>query len=126
MKTCILCRNIYVAEESHHIIPKEYGGEEGPELEICPTCHATLHRCISNPVMLDEFLATLPTSSKPIALKLINAIKDAKVSGQLSDYVNLQVKIPRYLHSKLKQTSKDLNKSIKDLVILLLKKALGG
>lgn len=31
-------------EERHHIVPRAYGGEDGPMVSLCDTCHTRLHK----------------------------------------------------------------------------------
>ena len=27
----------------HHVVPRQYGGDNGPTLALCPNCHAAVH-----------------------------------------------------------------------------------
>ena len=31
-------------EEQHHIVPRAYGGSDGPVVSLCDTCHTRLHK----------------------------------------------------------------------------------
>lgn len=31
--------------EEHHIVPRSYGGADGPTVTICPACHTNAHTC---------------------------------------------------------------------------------
>lgn len=43
---CWVCTRLFNAnlvEERHHIIPRAYGGEDGPQVSLCSDHHTTLH-----------------------------------------------------------------------------------
>lgn len=120
MDKCTLCGNTTATDDSHHVIPRESGGDAGPRVVICPTCHHTLHRCIKNPVMKDEFLAIVLPESRYIARTLIASIERAKTTGVKSSHVKLNIEIPRELHDRLKLAAEDRRSSIKNLVISIL------
>lgn len=43
---CYICEKEMVIEfkESHHEMPKAYGGEQGKEKDLCMNCHKILHK----------------------------------------------------------------------------------
>jgi len=124
MKNCILCLD-YGIHDSHHIIPRERGGEDGPEIVICVKCHHSIHRSVKNAQVRDSYLSTLSTDSKTIARNLIATIEQAEVQGLKGTYVNLNVKLPRSLHEALKTAAKDRKTSIQQLVTIIISHALG-
>lgn len=40
--TCWVC-GTYGNLELHHVIPRSYGGENGPQVQVCGTCHTGVH-----------------------------------------------------------------------------------
>ncbi|MFG6120431.1 HNH endonuclease [Thalassobacillus sp. B23F22_16] len=47
-KTCDLCGRSPVTTTVHHLIPKEYGGADGPTAQLCSTCHRQIHALFTN------------------------------------------------------------------------------
>jgi hypothetical protein len=126
MEQCNLCFKHNAVAHDHHIIPREYGGVEGPELHICPTCHDSVHRSATNPLVLDEFLSILPKETKVIAKRLIEVISNHKAAGIKTGTVKVSMDLPRELHNKLKQTASDLNVTQKQLLLSILNSTLKG
>lgn len=58
-------------EESHHIIPRAYGGEDGPEVTLCETHHGILHRIASCLVRKKPYFMFVKGESKVAAEKLV-------------------------------------------------------
>lgn len=40
---CHICEVETAVPHQHHIIPREYGGEQGPTIPLCGNCHTRLH-----------------------------------------------------------------------------------
>ncbi|WP_254901790.1 HNH endonuclease [Thalassobacillus devorans] len=47
-KTCDLCARSPVTTTDHHLIPKEYGGADGPTAQLCSACHRQIHALFTN------------------------------------------------------------------------------
>lgn len=49
-KGCMFCNRGAGILETHHLIPRRYGGTDDPEniVQICPTCHRILERLYNN------------------------------------------------------------------------------
>ena len=44
---CWACKNVFNAElleHRHHIVPRAFGGVDGPQVSLCDTDHAILHK----------------------------------------------------------------------------------
>ncbi len=117
---CPICEQNTVSEDEHHIIPREHGGEKGPTINVCPTCHTTAHRCVHNPVLKDQWLSSLRLRGRAIAERLIAAIKVAETSGVKSDTASITIKMPRKQYEKLKAFCKDHKTSPSKLILSFL------
>ena len=123
---CRLCDRLSHTEDEHHIVPREYDGHDLPVIMICPTCHATLHRCINNPLMKDEFIASIPRKNKQLVIASIKILEDLKAIGKKGTKVHVTAYIDRTLHERIKLASVTYNTSMKDLIESVLLKAFGG
>ncbi|QAS51661.1 HNH endonuclease [Halobacillus litoralis] len=47
-ETCDLCNRSPVKTTEHHLIPKQYGGVEGPTVILCQACHRQIHVIFTN------------------------------------------------------------------------------
>ncbi|REJ08414.1 HNH endonuclease [Halobacillus trueperi] len=47
-ETCDLCARSPVKTTEHHLIPKQYGGVEGPTAMLCSACHRQIHALFTN------------------------------------------------------------------------------
>lgn len=120
---CVLCGNDTTTDE-HHVLPREFGGLKGPTVHLCPGCHQTIHRAVKNPFVLDKFTSNLKPNVRPIALALIKSVANADAFGE-KQYVNINLKLEVAIHSKLKLLASDLNTSISNLLVELIKKTVG-
>ena len=48
VETCALCERQNVETTSHHLIPKEEGGKDGPRADLCIPCHKNIHALYTN------------------------------------------------------------------------------
>ncbi len=46
--TCDLCERTPITTTVHHLIPKQYGGVDGPTAMLCSACHRQLHALFTN------------------------------------------------------------------------------
>jgi hypothetical protein len=52
---CALCERTVGKVHKHHLVPKSEGGTY--TIDLCATCHATLHRFFTNHTLAREFCA---------------------------------------------------------------------
>jgi len=52
-RTCELCERNVTGISKHHLVPKSEGGTA--TVDLCATCHATLHRFFTNRTLAREF-----------------------------------------------------------------------
>ncbi len=48
MARCAVCQGEWPHLEEHHVVPREYGGEDGPTRPLCGSCHGALHKEVHN------------------------------------------------------------------------------
>lgn len=69
--------------EEHHIIPRAYGGEEGPTVTLCDTHHSKLHRiavCLKTGKPFFNFLQGESPDRNKKLLYLANAVHNAELA----------------------------------------------
>lgn len=97
--------------DEHHVIPREYGGENGPTIMLCPDVHQTLHRSVNNVRLREEFISSLPANRQKYAHELIEKIiKSAHLhkDNATGDTVRtLHVTLPASVIAKLATKAKD-------------------
>ncbi|MGI8314480.1 HNH endonuclease [Halobacillus mangrovi] len=47
-EVCDLCERSPVTTTEHHLIPRQYGGVEGPTVLLCSACHRQIHALFTN------------------------------------------------------------------------------
>ncbi|ARI78069.1 HNH endonuclease [Halobacillus mangrovi] len=45
---CDLCERSPVKTTEHHLVPRQYGGVEGPTVMVCSACHRQIHALFTN------------------------------------------------------------------------------
>ncbi|QHE51382.1 HNH endonuclease [Pontibacillus sp. HMF3514] len=45
---CELCRRSPIETTEHHLIPRQFGGAEGPTAQLCIPCHKQVHAWFTN------------------------------------------------------------------------------
>ena len=70
-------------EEQHHIVPRAYGGSDGPVVSLCDTCHTRLHKAAlaiesNNPVF--QFTTGLNQDQIQKLLYLSTCVVNAKLA----------------------------------------------
>ena len=97
-------------KELHHIVPRAYGGAQGPLVSLCATCHSKVHLLANslpegNPELLNglnneqqsrlAYLANVIYNSKKMAIKDINKLLPIsfKISREEAQRVDLLKKV---------------------------------
>ncbi len=119
---CQVTGEFFVSLDEHHIIPQEYGGTNGPTIYLRPDIHQAIHRVAKNPATKDEFFSSLNPKSRQLVDMLIRKIIEHSVpENKLTTDKTISVKIPHELYFVLKTKAKDLNVSLNNFVIAVLK-----
>lgn len=70
-------------EEQHHIVPRAYGGSDGPIVSLCDTCHTRLHKaalCIEANRPVYSFINGLSQEQQQRLLYLSTCVVNAKLA----------------------------------------------
>ena len=70
-------------EEQHHIVPRAYGGSDGPIVSLCDTCHTRLHKaalCIEAKKPVFPFINGLTQDQQQRLLYLSTCVVNAKLA----------------------------------------------
>lgn len=112
--------------DEHHVVPREFGGENGPTVLLSPSAHHTIHRSVNNPKVKDEFLSSLSTKGRALALSLIETIRKSEVVHKektQKEFITVSVKLRTQTHSKLYYIAKEQGLSVTKLISKLLESA---
>lgn len=108
----------------HHIIPREYGGENGPTIELSPTVHQTLHRLASNPAKLEAF--ALRQKNPSLLMDLGRCIRESREKFSKIPSNKVTVTFSPEEMSKLTASAESLGMTVPALVLSLVRKVLGS
>ncbi|MFC7321174.1 HNH endonuclease [Halobacillus campisalis] len=72
---CELCRRTLVETNVHHLIPKEYGGVEGPTALLCKPCHRQIHALFTNQELASFYHSLERLADHPDMTKYLRWIK---------------------------------------------------
>ena len=122
---CQFCENNVATADSHHIVPREFGGENLPEISICPSCHTTVHRCVNNPSMKDFFLSIIPPKNKLLVAKVIAIMEAHRATGNKVGKIKVIVELDREVHARLKLLASDKRSTLANFLEQLIKKIVG-
>jgi len=115
---CRLSGKYYPSIDSHHIVPTGYGGaNEGVQVLLGPDIHQTMHRCVGNPKLKDQFISGLPPQNQGLATTMIQLIIDAKLKMKDSNGIkNVTLKIPIVQYEKLVVIAQNMGISVNKLL----------
>lgn len=130
---CELSGRYYPSLDSHHTIPVEFGGKDSLQVLLGPDVHQTLHRCVNNPKLQDEFLSSLPPLGRQKAQVLISLIlKAAQTNSKATrlgrgELVEVKIHVSASMYARLKAMQEELGKRsvpqvIQDVLEAVIKK----
>jgi hypothetical protein len=90
--------------QEHHVLPRASGGIDGPTVDLCGTCHQTVHdaaKRMSKGKPADDKLAHLDELARSRAMVLVQSILAALLYGTPDSNVMLSVLLddPLYLRA---------------------------
>jgi hypothetical protein len=125
MSVCQLLKEWCPTTDNHHIIPVEYGGDpKGRTIALRPDIHQTIHRCIGNGRLRDEFFSSLTPSQRRIAMLLVSKIETAKLTATKKEEVMITLNINRSYYKKLEVLAKDRGMTTKKMAAILLQRTI--
>jgi hypothetical protein len=80
--TCHICRKLTLMIDEHHVWPQAAGGENGPTVDLCSSCHSGIHRAALNllskkATRKEFFTPDEMTRAAPLIRWLVIAIQQA-------------------------------------------------
>lgn len=121
---CEVSGRICPTLDEHHVIPREYGGIDGPTIYLDPAIHQAIHRYASNQRELDRFLLNFDKSAQNKIMMLVNAIREAKQRFPKAQRTSLQITLKQEEFEKLTLLANNMNMSESELVRKLVKRFL--
>ena len=110
---CFVCTST-TSVQGHHIIPRaRRGGDKGPTINLCATCHTQAHILALAKIPLEE----IPNER---LRKLVKIIRLANIRLPHAKEYRMQLKLPEVLHQEIKSMAKDHNLSMSNMVISIL------
>jgi hypothetical protein len=110
--------------DEHHVIPREYGGEDGPTVLLTPEVHQLLHRSVSDLETRELFIKNLPRQTQRYALQFIETIIRAKKEYEQKNpeeaTETITLTLPKVVKQKLKLLAKDKGLSTGEFIVRLL------
>ncbi|WP_226576831.1 HNH endonuclease [Halobacillus litoralis] len=74
-KTCDLCHRYPVKTTEHHLIPKQFGGVEGPTAMLCTACHRQIHALFTNEELASFYHSIERLQDHPAMKKYLRWVK---------------------------------------------------
>jgi len=118
---CAVTGEYHDCIDIHHIIPREYGGENGPTIQLSPNVHQTIHRISFNDKKIKEYLDKHPDKSHILSY-LINSIRFSRENFTRVGSNNVTVKLTNEELSFFRKKSEELGISVPQLITEILRK----
>jgi len=93
--------------DEHHVIPREFGGKDGPTVRIDPAIHQAIHRYCRNKRKLASFLASYPENVRARIQVLVTAIIEAESNLERARSYTLTLELTEEEYKKLTRLAKD-------------------
>jgi hypothetical protein len=130
LDTCWCCTSKFSLHD-HHVVPREHGGNNGPTVTICASCHNIVHRIASRIVTLKSDapiteLRPLQTSGYDVKKLgyligvIVRSQQTLKKLGPQPKKLGLVVKLDDEQRRKFLQLKKTLGKTNHALVVQAL------
>lgn len=120
MLTCEITGRKCPTLDEHHVIPREYGGINGPVVKIDPAVHQAIHRYVHNPTKLGAFLSSYPVEVQNRILMLVTAIKEAEDTLNKVEKRSVTITFSEEEFSKLEKIAEYTNKTVPNVVKTLV------
>ncbi len=119
IKHCTVC-GVSRGLHEHHVVPRAYGGLNGPTVTICGTHHTLIHDlALKKTAEREKLLSRLPEAQQPRIKELVDIIRRARVASK--DYkrpLTMQLVLDAGTASKLRRLKRALGaKSLQQTLI---------
>ena len=112
--------------EDHHVIPRAFGGNDGPQVRLCSDHHSLLHKMAimlvpekqADLAHIQQFLIglTTTTAKRTMYLACTAALAERKFSADPNRGVPVSLSIPNNLLIKCKAAARHLNMPMSALI----------
>lgn len=124
---CWLCDapKFRTSTEEHHIVPRCYGGEKGPTVTLCSSCHTRVHESAESLYKGNPIFPYTDADERERCLYLATVIVNARLALERINDPNKRVVFSTTFdgetHELLVRLTKHLNLSQKKVIIYALK-----
>lgn len=122
---CFVTNEVSPTLDEHHVIPREYGGLNGPTVFLSPTIHQAIHRCAHNEEARAKFLAGLSPDARAKAKMLMFSLELSRSKLDKESKNEITIYLTPTQHDKLHRLSLNLKESVSKVATKLLTKLLG-
>ena len=111
--------------EEHHIVPRCYGGQNGPTVTLCSSCHTRVHEAAEGLYKGNPIVPYASQAERERCLYLATVIVNARIAIERANDPNKRTVFTMWLdgdsHSTLVRLTKHLNISQKKVILFALK-----
>lgn len=122
--TCQVSGEFCESIDCHHVIPREYGGENGPTVLLSPTVHQTIHRLAMQPSLLEVAASRYSIRGRALMIRLGESIRFCKENFNALPSNKITITLSDKELDVLTEQAKSLNITSSQLASRLLKKIL--
>lgn len=72
---CELCERAPLKTTVHHLLPRQYGGAEGPTAHLCVACHKQIHALFTNEELAGFYHTLERLKDHPDMVKYLKWVK---------------------------------------------------
>lgn len=112
--------------DEHHIIPREFGGIDGPTIFLSPTIHQTIHRIYRDDSKVANFISRYPNSAYKIK-QLVNMLKYANENLTKVESFDIRFSLNRFSEKEQEILIENADKyeiPVSEIIIQIVKKFL--
>lgn len=132
---CWICSELKSSFNDHHIIPRNAGGTNGPQVHICSACHDAIHHASQLKLTSEDYSLRNDAKQRWITLEsktrsafLINLIINSESHAKKSENksIVLTVRLTGKDNKKLEYLSKRMKLSKQETLIKLIQEYVPG
>lgn len=109
---CWLCgaRKSHTATEEHHIVPRCYGGEQGPTVTLCSSCHTRAHEAAESLYKGNPYVPYASQAERERCLYLATVIVNSRLAIENSNDPNKRTVFTMMLDGETHRTLVNLTR----------------
>ena len=128
IRTCYICEQSLAATQEHHVVPRSRAGADGPTVDLCASCHQTVHAAAAS-MRRGKYpaaaLSHLDEGGRARCMSLVQAIlvADSSGVGNPNPLLSVTLNRPEYLKA-LHMYKRDVGCTSLDQVVNVIARAL--